>query len=380
MAWPDANGVGSLTNDGAGNLGWAAISFPNQTVTLSGDATGSGATSLSVTVSNIQPPESGSVGQPLVRTATGVAFGVIPSSAVTGLVDAQTNAMLNSWQSIWGVTNWLYATDWTTNIVGVTFSNFAGLTWNATSGTPTVLYSTDGGTTWSAGGETLITNVPVKIGFFGGVGWPHILTNTAAVNADCGMTNVTFYGLGRADLFGHTNQSYGQSMQVGTPIWTNDAVPLWYVLQLAANNSWGAIAGQDVFAQGYGIHPSSTWNLQAPSTIGSTDTFSIKWLGQPILSLSESPAVSITNISVTLDATKTNALIKVPTNGLTVVPTLEYTLKLVPSNWAYLTNAGSVSGTNYQWTVPMKGPSMFLAAVVPSAAPAAAQLAGALDL
>ena len=84
--------VGS-TNDDLGRKISATYLTGNQTVTLSGDATGSGATAITLTTSNIQPPGASSAGQVLTRTATGVGFSNAPAVLPAGMAYSNNTSL-----------------------------------------------------------------------------------------------------------------------------------------------------------------------------------------------------------------------------------------------------------------------------------------------
>lgn len=348
----------------------------NQALALSGDATGNGTTNISVTVSNIQPPVSGSVGQPLVKTATGVAIGPIAASAVTGLTDADTNSMLNSGTFVAFVTNAIYTTAGTTNILPWSFTNYAGCTYTATSGVPTMLWSTDSGTTWNQGAETLITNVGVELAIFGGPIWG-LSTNPIAFEGDVGLTNLIGYGLSRSDLFGRTNHLVGQRLQVGTPLYSSDAVPKSYADGLAGQI--GQLnATQEGQLNSYGLHPDSVWDLYSAS---SNNILTATFLGAYSWGARYPLPSAITNGVIASIANRTNATVKVLTNGLAVAPVLKITHYLSPLNWTYLSSTPTIISTNYVFTFVLPyTDSAFVAPVLPSSSPGIFNLASVLQL
>ena len=360
-----SNNVTAATNALNAAIAGRGYLIGNQTVTILGDATGSGTTAITLVNTNIQPPGGGSTGQPLTKTATGVAFGPISATAVTGLTDADTNAVLNSFTWIAASTNSLYITSSTTNIMSWVLTNLAGVTYAATSGVPTVLWSTDAGTTWNSGGETLITNVAVKLAFFGGPGWGMTSNNVSMVNGDVGLTNVIVYSLTRPDLFGRTNQAIGQRMQVGTPIYPLDATPKSYV-DAAVAAQWYS-AGQDVQLNNFRLHLDSAWNLYS---VSSNNALSAVFLGQPSWGVTYPMPLIVTNLLTCTVTNRTNVTVKLGTNGLSAAPALKLSHYLKPLNWSYVAVSPTIVGTNYVFSFVSTYPdSAWATAVVPSPNP-----------
>ena len=337
-----SNNVTAATNALAATIaGWGYLTG-NQTVMLSGDVSGSGATAIAATVTNIQPPGGGSPGQPLTKTATGVGFGSINASAVAGLTDADTNGVIQSGTFVAASTNWLYTSGATTNILPWVLTNYAGCTYTATSGVPTILWSTDSGATWNAGGDSLVTNVAIKLAVFAGGGWgPSYVTNI--LNGDVGLTNLVAYGLSRSDLYGRTNQVIGQRLSVGTPVYATDAVPKSYADALAGQV--GQLnAGQDGQLNGYGLHLDSAWNLFSSS---SNNALQAVFLGKVGWGMTYTLPTALTNSVIASVTQRTNATVKVLTNGLASAPVLKITHYLQPLNWTYLNITPTITGTNY---------------------------------
>ena len=300
----------------------------------------------------------------------------VPSSSISGLADAQTNAMLMSAKWAAASTNWIYVTGATTNIMAWTFTNFAGVTFSCTSGVPTVLWSTDSGTNWASGAENLITNVPVKLAFFAGGAWGNTNPPTA-LNSDIGLTNVVAYSLTRPDLFGRTNGALGQRTMVGTPLYPDDAASKSYVDAFYSSSQWWS-AGNEVQLNNYGLNLDSSWRLQSVAT---NSALSASFLGQSSWRVTYPTPVAVTNLITATVAQRTNVTVRVPTNGLAVAPTLKLSHYLVPLNWSYMSTTPTNSGTN--WVFSFVTPyvdSAFVAAVVPSANPGVFSMAAVLQL
>lgn len=90
-AWPSANAVGQLTNDGSGNLAWSAD--PTVSITLTGDVTGSGTSPISTTIA------SGAV--TLAKMANLAASSILGNNTVSpatplALTGTQVTAMLDT--------------------------------------------------------------------------------------------------------------------------------------------------------------------------------------------------------------------------------------------------------------------------------------------
>ncbi len=306
----------------------------------------------------------------------GVGLTNVPSSSISGLADAQTNAMLMSAKWAAASTNWIYVTGATTNIMAWTLTNFAGVTFSCTSGVPTVLWSTDSGTNWASGAENLITNVPVKLAFFAGGAWGNTNPPTA-LNSDIGLTNVVAYSLTRPDLFGRTNGALGQRTMVGTPLYPDDAASKSYVDAFYSSSQWWS-AGNEVQLNNYGLNLDSSWRLQSVAT---NSALSASFLGQSSWRVTYPTPVAVTNLITATVAQRTNVTVRVPTNGLAVAPTLKLSHYLVPLNWSYMSTTPTNSGTN--WVFSFVTPyvdSAFVAAVVPSANPGVFSMAAVLQL
>jgi hypothetical protein len=356
----------------------------NETITLSGDATGTGTTAVTVTVTNIQPPGAGSTGQPLRKTSTGVGFGTIPVAAVSGLGDAQTNSVLNSFRVPMIVSNNIVIAEGATNLLG-TVTNFAGCEFvypvvnvTNTGGSwmtngPLLLYSFDGAT-WSPGVAGLVTNVAVQIAFYSGSKASN--PPTMQIPLPGIVTNFVAYGLVRPDLFGITNATFGEILLVQDPTQPQQAASKNYIDGLISQTAWWS-AQNDLQLNGFNLNLSSTWQ-QATDSLTNSSAYHLRFLGQDMLTVTSPQAVSISGMSI-ITTNSTNLIVKIPTNGVSVAPRLE--LSHVPSVWSVMTNLPSVVGTNYYWLFRRPYDDMgFLLGVVPSTNPPALQVSGVLDL
>ncbi|MEN6533323.1 MAG: hypothetical protein ABFD89_06645 [Bryobacteraceae bacterium] len=291
-----------------------------------------------------------------------------------GLADAQTNAVLGSTRRPASAPTGAGMAAGATNIVGW-FTNFAGVTYNVTIGTPQLLFSFNGAE-WGIGDASLVTNGPVRVAFYSGFVLDQTMNQIPMPGA---VTNLVIYTLTRPDLFGKTNGLYGQSLRVGPPIDPDDVTPKDYVDNLFASTPWWS-AGGDVQINRHAVNLSGTWKLWT-ATSTNTDACKLTWFGVDILIAQQPSPAHVTGVSIVLDGTGTNCVVSAPTNGLTASPRLQLSHNLTPPVWAYMTNTPSIIGTNYVWTFPFPYPDMaFLMTMVPSASPGVVTLASVLQL
>ena len=250
------------------------------------------------------------------------------------------------------------------------------MSYYATLGTPTLLWSTDSGVTWNNGAATLVTNVPVKLAVFGGGFWG-TTNNPTSLNGDVGLTNVLVYSLSRGDLWGNTNQIIGQSLRVGTPVDPNDAVPKFYA-DLLAGQVGQLNAVQEGQLNGYGLHLDSAWNLYSAS---SNNALTAVFLGAQSWAVTYPTPLAVTNTISATVANRTNATVKVATNGLATAPVLQISHYLKPPNWTYLSATPTNSGTNwvFSFVIPYTD-SAFVAPVIQSPNPGVFRMATVLQL
>ena len=239
-----------------------------------------------------------------------------------------------------------------------------------------MLWSTDSGVTWNSGARTLVTNVPVKLAVFGGGFWGST-NNPTSLNGDVGLTNVLVYSLTRGDLWGNTNQLIGQALRVGTPVDPDDAVPKSYA-DLLAGYVGQLNAVQDGQLNGYGLHLDSAWNLYSAS---SNNALTAVFLGAQSWAVTYPMPLTVTNTIIATVANRTNATVKVATNGLATAPALKITHYLNSPNWTYLSAVPTNSGTNwvFTFTIPYTD-SAFVAPVIQSLNPGVFSMATILQL
>lgn len=382
--------IGSSNFVTAAQLGSSNYLTANQTITLSGDTRGTGSAGITTTTTNIQPPIAGSSGQPLVRIGSGVGFTNIPASSVTGLADAQTNALLLSFRSASIVSNGISiaanATNslgWVTNLAGLEFSYPAvGVTnlGNWQTNAPLLLFSTDGTNYWP-GTANLCTNVPVLISWYSGsmVGsmGSNSLTYIVQIATPGIVTNITAYSLTRPDLFGRTNSAYGEHLVASDPVWPSEVATKSYVDNLILFTPWWS-AQNEIQVNGFAVNLSSTWKFTTDALTNSS-SYHLSFLGSDLITATAPPPQLLTNLTVSV--TSSNVTAKIPTNGLAVAPRLEISHYITPTAWYWMTNVASVVNTNYSWTFTRPyADQAFLIAAAPSASPAAVVIGGVLDL
>ncbi|HUD75997.1 MAG TPA: hypothetical protein VMQ76_13075, partial [Terracidiphilus sp.] len=312
--------------------------------------------------------------------------GLLSYTNISGLTDTQTNAMLNSPRFAAIVSNNVVIAAGATNILGWV-TNLAGVDWTIVNSTvtnsmgywstngPSLLYSFDG-VTWNPGSGSLVTNVPVEIGFYSG----SMASNppTMQIPLPGYVTNVTAWQLTRPDLFGRTNSTYGIHMQASDPVYPQDVATMAYVNNLFAFTPWWS-AQQDVQLNGFYINLSSAWQ-EATTVTTNTAAYHLRFLGQDMLTVNSPNPASVLISSVTT-TNSTNVVVKVATNGLPVAPWLELSHYILPAQWNMLTNRPTIISTNYVWTfVRPYTDEGFLLAVVPSTNAPAIQVSGTLDL
>ncbi len=253
----------------------------NQTITLSGDATGSGATAIEVTVTNIHPPVSGSVGQVLTRTTTGVGYSNAPTT------------LANSPRALSWSTNLLYVAAGTTNVLGW-ITNYAGSSVVGTNcatnltagglyilGNPSILGSTDGTNWWEA--SQFATNAAIKIAVSAepssaGRNPP------VPVPVDAWLTNLTLYALSLPGTFGQTNSLFGQHLYVSDPISGTEAASKQYVDQLFGFTDWWS-AANDVQLNGNSLNWNNDWSSRTNYPSTNSAILQFKYYGQNRMAL-----------------------------------------------------------------------------------------------
>lgn len=295
-------------------------------------------------------------------------FGALP--------DAQTNSILNSGRKVAFTTNSFTITYNTSNWLAVVVTNFAGMDYGIKQGQPTPLVSYDFGATWqnSERMANLVTNVPVMVGWRV-QGFPP--SSSFYFPIDGIVTNVVIYSLARGDLYGRTNQVYGEHLMGSDPVFPSEFATKNYVDgAVNANDRWSAPV--PMWLNGNALNWSSAWQSAVDATTNA-DRFHLSFLGQDVFTIQQ-PSGQIVGVSISLSGT--NCTVKVPTNGLTGPFSLKATRYINPASWIWLGNGlAMVCGTNYVLTFsqPWNDSGYFLA-VVPSTAPAVLSLAAVLRL
>ena len=225
-------------------------------------------------------------------------------------------------------------------------TNLAGVDYSITLGVPKLLFSYDG-TTWVSGSTRLVTNTEVRIAFQASdysVGM-----NPIPVPMPASVTNVVVYAMNTPSLFGTTNALYGAKLFLGEPQTPTEAATKGYVDDVFSGTAWWS-AGTAVQINGYDLNMSSLWSLSTSTADTNLGTFHLKYLGEYILTASQSNAVNVTGLSLAVDGT--NIVATLATNGLSSEPRLQFTHLLTPLNWYWLTNTPAIVTTNYVWTFP----------------------------
>lgn len=253
------------------------------------------------------------------------------TALVSGLPDAATNSVLNSYRVPAIASNSVTITAGQTNYVGWV-TNLAGVSYTVTVGSPKLVFSYDG-TNWSDGDVLLVTNTRVRIAFGSGTksqGDPPV-----QVPADGGMTNLVVYRMVRPDLFGRTNAIYGEHLFAGTPTDPSDVVPKEYVDGLFSKTAWwSAEADVQMNSHTLQLSPNWAWGVETPNT--NSDLVALRFFGQNLLSVETKPP-SLGNINdIWVGAAASNICVMVTTNGVTAAPALEFTHLLSPLNWSWI--------------------------------------------
>lgn len=307
------------------------------------------------------------------------------------LPDAATNAMLNSFRVAVIVSNSVVipagATNvlgWVTNLAGVdftypavTFTNLGNWATNA----PQLLFSSDGTNYWS-GTAVFVTNSPIQVAWYSGSMVGSIASNSSTyiVQIPLGglVSNVVAYSMVRPDLFGRTNATYGEILLAQDPTQPSQVATKNYVDSLYLFTSWWS-AGQDIQVNSYNVDLSPTWQ-EGTDILTNTTSYHLRFLGVDMIRATASQPVSLTNVSVSVTSA-TNITVKVPTNGLSAAPQLEFSHYLFPVVWAWLTNAATIASTNYSWTFKQPYPDAgFIMVMVPASSPNVLTLAGLVNL
>jgi hypothetical protein len=157
------------------------------------------------------------------------------------------------------------------------------------------------------------------------------------------VSNLIIYTLDAPQLFGTTNELYGESFRVGPPIDPDDVTPKNYVDGLFQTTAWWS-AQQPVQLNSHSLHYSGSWEVY-PNYTTNSDQLHFSWLGTDLVRLDNPMGAFQTFASI--DLVGTNVLVSVPTNGLAQAPALRYTRYLTPLNWLAVSATNWIDGTNY---------------------------------
>jgi hypothetical protein len=288
-----------------------------------------------------------------------------------------TNAMLNSFR----------APAWTANSISlaagasnapVWVTNLAQVDYTVTLGSPQLYFSFDG-TNYVSGSRTLITNVPVKVVFFSGLGIDTNSMSPTEIPMPAAVTNVTYWALTRPDLFGVTNAFYGEKVFVSEPASPSEAASKNYVDSSFAGTSWWS-AKNDVQLNSYTLNFSVAWSEFVSGNQGTA--LHMDFLGQDAFTISYTAYTQPTNlVTASIDGTGTNVLVSLPTNGVSSSARLLLSHYLTPLNWQLCSSPPVLSGGAWVFTIPFPWPdSGFMISSIPSPNPGVMTLSTLLQM
>lgn len=282
--------------------------------------------------------------------------------------DPDTNSVLKSPRVVGFTTNQLNLTYDVRYVLPVTITNPESVTWSQAAGTSELWWAPAGTTNWVK--SQITTNAPVVFSF------KNVQTPAAfAVPIDPVITNLVIYTLARPDLFGRTNQFYGQNLRVGLPVDNYDATPKRYVDAAVAAVNYVQNGG--IYLQGAALNMDANW-----ITVASSNGIAWKYLGveslriaNPVLSFATITSISVTNGVVWL---------RVWTNGVTAAPVPHWSRTLEGLAWQVVSGVTNgyptVSGTNYVISFPTPDPTQaFIRVALASSTPNVASLSAILS-
>jgi hypothetical protein len=299
------------------------------------------------------------------------------TTLASGLPDAQTNAVLDSLRiAAWSASSISLAAGATNTAVWMT--NLAGVSYTALLGTPQLLFSFDG-SNWVSGSPTLVTNVPVAVMFGSGVGLDTNSLNPVQIPMPAVITNVVYWQLGAPGQYGETNGFWGKHVEVGDPQSPLEAVNLRTLNTTIRGTAWWS-AQTDVEMNGHALHPSIGWSEFVAGDQGNA----LHWafLGQDAATVSFSDSTPVSSVlTASVDATGTNIVVTLPTNGVASAVRLMFTHQIVPLIWNLSTSVPVVTNGLYMFTTPFPWPdSSFCVATIPSPNPGVMLLSTVLQL
>jgi len=277
-------------------------------------------------------------------TNNGAGWTNIPLTAIVGLGDAQTNAILRGGRVVAWTTNQFLTTNTVLRALPGNFTNIAGMTYTVLTGSTTPYWRYAGGATnWeSFPGGYLVTTGIVEVAFkdsdLGSLGTP--------INPT--ITNITIYSMQRPDLFGRTNHLVGQTLEVDVPGYARQVANKEYVDTAVAGVNYVQNGG--IYLVGADLNFDSQWSAAAD-----TNGVHFKYLGIDTLKI-DAPQISLATIT---SIKKTNQFIFVSfwTNGVTSVPTPHWSYDIAYPKWqvlsSYTNTYPTVTGTNYTMTFPL---------------------------
>jgi hypothetical protein len=320
-----------------------------------------------------------SAGNVLGTSFTGAGTGLtgVPSSAIVGLPDAQTNSLLLSARVVAWATNSISMAAGVTNS-GVWVTNLAGVDFTATLGTPQLLYAFDG-IHFQTGNPALITNAPVMVAFYAGTAIPTGSMNPTPVPMPGAMTNITIWRLVRPDLFGVTNATFGEVVLAGDPQQPAQVATKNYVDKTFAGTAWWS-AQNDVQLNEHVLNFNVGWSEFVSGSQG--QTLHTAFLGQDAFTVAYPPYTQPTNVlTATVDGTGTNVVVSLPTNGVSAGVRLMISHYITPLNWQITSIQPVLSGGAWVFTMPFPWPdSGFMISCLPSANPGVMSLSTMLAL
>jgi hypothetical protein len=274
------------------------------------------------------------------------AFSKVNSNSVTisnfmaNAEDADTNAIVRSGSYVVWSTNVLNLTNGVRWTVPVTITNPAGMAYTLTQGDTAAMWVWAGTTNWDSG--ALTTTGAVEYSFYAeapsNVGTP--------VNPV--VSNITVYAMERPDLFGRTNLTVGQTLEVVTPTGANQAANKGYVDTMVAGVNYMQNGG--LYLSGSQLNLNSDWSWS-----GGTNGSWLRYLGVNVISF-ENPTLDFGTIT-SIRLTNTTVWVRVWTNGVTGTLVPHWTYDLVHPTWAAVSTVTNsyptADGTNYLLSFPL---------------------------
>jgi hypothetical protein len=289
------------------------------------------------------------------------------AAQLAGQADADTNAIVKSPHYVYWSTNSIATTYDVRYTLPITVTNPESVTFDLAAGNSQLWWAPAGTTNWAIGQVT--TNVPVIFSFRNSQ-----MPAAFAVPIDPIITNVVIYALARPDLFGRTNQMFGQSVRVKSPTDPSDAASKRYVDTAVAAVNYIQQGG--IYLQGAALNMDASWTTSAGS-----NGIVWKYLGvdslriaNPVLNFATVTSISVTNGVVWL---------RIWTNGVTATPVPHWSRTLEGLAWqvvAGVTNGyPTVSGTNYVISFPTPDPTQaFIRVALAATQPNFAELSAIL--